>query len=328
MKSLRVLNKNNRYLAKKVGIEIESNSEMMRELSNALPMLAGGNAESTRIYECQTVASNVQNPLEVVLLGEVTRRCLPNYVEGSGDSASGSAHCHISGIPTELSIDQLEVLMFALMPFMSMTFCRDKYSKYTYRAGVVGEGSRYSRFLSVSNGHRGAADYTERNTWVKDQTDRWGKYSLEFRANENSPLWLYFITSILNNSDIVNKMTAMLDSSLYAKATEVAKGNRTGSWINTYDKLSKAAYKYVRPRLLADIPNIVKAIPEDTREFMTHILTAYLNQDEETYDRLVNKIINAAPSIAKLFEKIDSVYSEHSNYFDVVTADIENKGKK
>jgi hypothetical protein len=316
MKTHNELNRTNRYLPKQVGVEVESYNTLMRNLKDKLPIFVSGNSESNRIYECQTSAINVQNPIDVLLLGEIVRRCIPNYTQGGSDTASCSAHCHASGIPTELSVDQLEVLMFGLMPFMSMTWCRSKYAKYTFRSSITGGGSCYARFLSVTKAHRYANNYVERNTWVKDQTHRWGNHSFEFRANENSPLWVYFITSILSNSEIVNKLTKMLESDAYNKVCD--KVNTGQHDLTIFSKLIASITRYMIPRLLADMDNIVQALPEDTREVMREVLVAYLNEDEETYDKIVNNIVTADEELAETFRIIDKEVAENATQFNVV----------
>ena len=80
------VNKNNRYLPKSVGAEVESCRPMIEELARSLKrFFPTGNSESTRIYELQTVPMNTSNPVDILLLGEVTRRCIPNYLQGGSD---------------------------------------------------------------------------------------------------------------------------------------------------------------------------------------------------------------------------------------------------
>ena len=311
----RNVNKNNRYLPKSIGVEIESCGPLMEKLGESLKhFFPTGNTESSKIYECQTVPVNTDEPLEVVLLGETVRRCIPNYVVGGGDPASASAHCHIVGLNYKLEIEHTEALMVGLMPFLSLSWNRKKFDEYTFRAGVVGQGSRYSRFMTEKL-YGGELPYTGRSTWVRDQAERHRVPATEVRANENSPLWVYFITPILNNQGMVDKLVAMANSK---ESMSIYEQVKDGTTFDVYSDFIKDTKALIIPFLLEELGGILENFKEEEREFMERLLRAYLVEDEEDYDYLVNGLIAANKDITRFFNKIDKEVNRHKEKFNVI----------
>ena len=118
---MKKVNRYNRYLPESVGVEVESDLDLMESLKEKMPlMFPTGNRESSAIYECQTAPMYTNSIIDVAMLGEITRRCIPNYRPGRSDTASTSAHTHIVGFNYELEEAHLEALMVGLMPFLSI----------------------------------------------------------------------------------------------------------------------------------------------------------------------------------------------------------------
>lgn len=306
-----------KYLPKSLGIELESYSPLMQELKDLLPSFTGSNSESSRIYECQIKPARTHNFVDVLMHGELVRRCLPNYTEGSGDSASGSAHCHLGGVPLPFTEDDMEILMIGLMPFLSMTYCRSKYRKYTFRAEVMGEGSRYSKFISNSILEHSLGNYGGRGGWIKDQGNRWGGNCYEVRANENTPLWVYFITTILTDSTVVNKLSEI--SKLQStKNTAIGIVERELVGLTSWHDTATLTLEVVRAAVLKNMDNIVKEVDEIQRVLAKEVLTAYINEDEVKYDKIIAGVIGATDDVADYFSIVDKTTSKYSDEFNVV----------
>ncbi len=316
----KTVNKMNRYLPKSVGVEVESYASVMRNLQDKLSKLfVGGNTESIRIYECQTAPVFTNKPIDVLMLGEVVRRCIPNYTRGGSDVASTSAHCHAVDFLYELEEEHVEALMVGLMPFMSISWNRSKHAEYHYRANVTGTGSSaaaYARFYTRELNSGEIYNYTERTTWIKNQTTRHRKPSVEFRANENSPIWVYFINPILTNQIVVDNLIEFTKTEEFKKLNNKTRQNK-GS-LNMFSDFIESIRAYIVPILLDKMPDIVVNMPKDEQEFMSQVLIAYLNEDEEEYDNLVNGIINASKELAKTFSIINTEVVAAQKEFDVI----------
>ena len=316
----RIVNKNNRYLPVSIGVEVESCRPMMEELGRTLhKFLPSGNAESSRIFECQTVPVNTSNPLEVVLLGEVVRRCIPNYVKGGNDGASASAHCHLVGFNYGMEVEHIEALMIGLMPFLSLAWNRNCYPKYTFRAVVTGQGSGYSRFTTAKLAGIGHQDYSDRGTWLRNQSTRHKKPSEEIRTNENSPLWVYFITPMLNNQGIIDKLDTICNGDTMATAYNKVKSRDADFHI--FNDVIEEIKGIIIPFLIDSIPDIVKNFKESEVEYMTAILNTYLVEDEDEYNKLVNGLIDGDKGLKKFFKVIATEQEKVSNTFNVIEKD-------
>lgn len=298
--------KYNRYLPKSVGVEVESSSEFMKYMEHMYPkMFPSGNSESNAIYECQTSPVYTDNPLDVLLLGEVTRRCIPEYVVGGSDIASASAHCHLVNLAYRMEHDHIEALMIGLMPFLSLSWNRKRAHKYYFRASVTGTGgaSKYARFY-YSNCGAEIYGYEERRTWLKDQTCRHDAPSVEIRANENSILWVYFITSLLTSEDMIEKLTEILEGKHLSSITSKVMDSY-GS-LDIYSDLCIEIRDLVVPFLLGNMAGILEQMPETTREFMEEVLVAYLTEDEDEYNALFQTLLDSDAGIAAMFDGIDA----------------------
>lgn len=312
------VNKTNRYLAKSVGVEIESDNDMMRTLSSGIKsVFMGGNSESGRIYECQTVPMDLDDVVNVTLLGEVVRRCIPNYVVGIRDKASASAHCHVVGFNTDLEESHIEALMVGLMPFLSLGWMRPQFEEYSFRASVTGSGdcSSYARFVDKRI-DVDTSRYGGRYTWLRDQTHRHGSPSGEIRSNENTPLWAYFINPILTNEDLVEKLRAMSITDNYKKNAEKIR-TRKGNLFILHDFIEEVK-QLIIPFLMDSLDTIVENIKEDQRDFGTAILTAYLEENMKEYDKLVSGIILGDKEVVQTFKLIDKAYETNKENFCVI----------
>ena len=311
------VNKNNRYLPKSVGIEVESCSELMNSLKNKLgQFFPTGNSESSKIYECQTVPLQTENPLDVLLLGEVVRRCIPNYVVGGSDPASASAHCHIVGFNYALEIEHTEALMIGLMPFLSLTWNKEKFEGYAFRASVVGSGPGYSKFYSAALCGEPYVGYGGRATWLREQGTRHGSPSVEIRANENSPLWLYFITPLLTNEDMVQTLIKISTGRNSKEAYDLSK--RSGNDLTMYTELIEEIKQVIVPFLVKAIPSILENFEKDEQEFMREVLEAYLTEDEEKYNLLVDTLISGDEELSEFFKLINTEYEKEQSKFMVL----------
>ncbi len=311
------VNKNNRYLPNSVGIEVESCSDLMLSLKDELvQFFPSGNSESDKIYECQTVPVNTENPLDVLLLGEVVRRCIPNYVKGGSDSASASAHCHVVGFNYPLEFSHIEALMIGLMPFLSLTWNKENFEGYTFRASVIGSGPGYSKF---SNKHLEDGEYigyNDRSFWLRKQDNRHNSPSVEIRSNENSPLWLYFITPLLTNEAMVTKLLEISINDTSQNAYNASK-ERGGSY-TMYTELIEEIKLVIIPFLVNAIPTILENFEEKEREFMGKVLEAYLIEDEKKYDSLVTTLISGDDELVEFFKLIDTEYKKEEEKFNVL----------
>ncbi len=314
------VNKNNRYLAKSIGVEVESCRPMMEGIANSLArFFPSGNSESDKIYELQTVPIMTNKPLDVLLLGEITRRCIPNFVVGGGDIASASAHCHAVGFPYVLEEEHVEALMVGLMPFLSISWCRNDLNKYFFRASVTGTGgsSRYARFLNKELAPEGYYNYAERRTWIKNQTSRHLAPSAEIRANENSPLWIYFITPMLTNQAMVDKLRELGASAEFKKIHKKVYTEANGS-LGIYNNFIIKVVDIIVPFLLERLPEIVSTMPKNQQGFMTEVLTAYLLENEKEYDTLVNTLISGDEEVEQFFKVLETSTSKHISTFNVL----------
>ena len=309
----------NRYLPDSVGVEVESSYYMMTALQAKLArFFPSGNSESSKIYELQTTPIQTKDPLDVVLLGEVVRRCIPNYVVGGSDNASASAHCHVVGFNYIPETEHIEALMIGLMPFLSMSWNRNNFEGYTFRASIVGMGSGYSKFTNASL--RGSSlIYSDRAFWVRNQTIRHSKPAIEIRANENSPLWLYFITPLLNDQNMVDKLRAISVSEL---SKELYKGNRGKSFkvegLAMYTELIEQTLSIITPFLLDAIPTIVENFKDNEKDFMTKVLIAYLTEDQKTYNTLVDGLIAGDDELTEFFKIINKEFKSAESTFNVL----------
>jgi len=321
MTMIRNIDKNSEYLPKTIGVEVEAQYNMMDTLRTKLPrMFTSGTRESSAIYECRTAVSNTSNFLDVLLLGEVVRRCLPNYVVGGYDKASGSAHCHAVGFESVLSYEQVEILMIGLMPFMSISYNRNKYDESYYRDALVGiSGHGFSTFIT-RQAKRNFDGYEERGTWIKDQTDRHGSNAVEFRANENSPLWMYLITPILQNAEICKELLAIAESKEFL-ATIHKTYDGDGS-LDMYSEFCDKSLEITIPYLVSKLDDIVKVVRDDQQEYMKAVMLAYLTQDEDEYNRLVNELIEASEETSNMFKAINEKYEEQKDYFHVLKENV------
>ncbi len=312
------ITKNNRYLPKSVGVEVESCSELMVNLGTKLKQFfPTGNSESNKIYECQTVPLQTRDPLNVLLLGEVVRRCIPNYVQGGSDSASASAHCHVVGFNYPFEYAHIEALMIGLMPFLSLGWNRENFADYTFRASVVGSGPGYSKFCNASL-IKDSVSYDGRNTWVRLQDFRHNSPALEVRANENSPLWLYFITPLLTNESMVDDLLALSIGDTSVKAYRESTSTSSRNSFELYTPLIEEIKQLVIPFLLKAIPSVLKNFKEHEREFMGEVLEAYLIEDEDKYNELVNTLISGDEELSEFFKLIDTEYKKEQTKFNVI----------
>ena len=315
---MRKIDKNNRYLPLSVGIEVESESNMMQGLRGSLKQFfPSGNSESRNIFECQTVPMDTKNPIDILLLGEVTRRCIPNYTEGGSDIASCSAHSHVVGFPYELEEDHIEALMVGLMPFLSISWNRAYTKRYYFRASVSGANRSvgYSGFLSKGV-HSNFEDYGSRLTWMRNLTDRYQKPSAEIRANENSPLWVYFITPLLTDQNMVDKLQSMCKSpKMRGLYKEIVVGRGA---LDHYSDFIEEVTAITIPFLLDNLGQVLTNVPKAQRDFMEEIFTAYLTEDEATYDNLVTGLIAADEEMGKFFALIDDAYLANKSKFNII----------
>ncbi len=308
-----------RYLPRSIGVEVESYSSLMLALQRKLSIFPSGNRESSRIHECQTEPINTCNPIDVVLLGEVVRRCMPNYCAGAYDSASTSAHVHTVNYPVKLDDDDISIIMFGLMPFLSISWNRNNFDKYCFRASIThpSDGNAYARFVIPGvAGEMSYLSYDGRYTWVRNMDSRYSCPSIEIRSNENSPLWVYFITAMLENNELRPKLRLLKESEEFINIALTVK-NKRGS-LDIFDGLIKTIKDFMIPILVNEVPNIVSTFNEEDREFMSEVLTAYLLEDELKYDSLVQEIIDADEGIAEFFNIINIEYTKCKNEFKVI----------
>ena len=255
---------------------------------------------------------------DVALLGEITRRCIPNYVKGAYDTASTSAHTHIVGFTHTLEEEHIEALMVGLMPFLSLGWMRPKYAKYTFRDNVTGTTSgvtRYSRFATVAL-DPGISNYKSRYTWLKDQNSKHRVPSVEIRSNENSGLWVYLINPILTNQSTIDTLRDMINTTQFKGILDTVRGNRGNLAI--FHNFIEMIKEFIVPVLLAELPNILLGLPEDQREFTQEILTAYLKEDVKKYDTLINSIIKADDEVTYMFKVLDTEVAKGKSKFNVI----------
>lgn len=300
-------------------MEIESQRTMMEALRSPLRgLLPSGNTESNNIYECQTAPMMTDSIVDVALLGEVVRRCIPNYVVGGYDIASASAHCHVVGFQTELEENQIEALMVGLMPFLSLSWLRPKFAKYVFRASVSGTGncSRYARFTVRAIDSDVDSRYGTRYGWVRNQSDRHRSPAIEVRSNENSPLWLYFINPILTNQGLVDVLRAMVLTPEYRELATMIRSNDAS--LDILHEFIGEVKAIMIPFLLNSLDAICGVITEPQREFGRAILTAYLTEDYEAYSMLINGLIDSDAGVTETFKIINGEYEKNKDKFNVI----------
>jgi len=302
-----VINQWNKYTPESIGVEIESISPVMKKAKN-LPFVIGGNSESYKIYEVQTSPVIVENFTDVLLLGETVRRFLWTHTQGGNDTASGSAHTHIVGQFTPLTVDDLKVLQLGLMPFMSISWCKP-FDKYRFRATVEGRGSNYGKFcphgMDYADSH-----FTSRNTWFKDHNGRHGSISYEIRANENSPLWVYFISALMR-PEIAMKLLKIHESATFRKTKDSVASGTYGS----YHKTILMVIKQIIPYLKENIDNIVEHNVREDKDLAKEVLLAYLDEHTKAYDKCIAKVLNSDVGISNLFEDIDNMLKDQKRKF-------------
>ena len=292
---------------KSVGVEIETQRQIAENLkggsdSSNTPISYRGidsfsmcsfdsHTESSTILEINTVPAHLSNPQNVMLIGELVRIFNPFQFKGQSDNCSGSCHCHVNiggndgenGARKKSLIYWSKPVQAAMLPFMTIGYMKHG-KRYDFRAK-----RQYLTDNTVTNYSRGTGMML--NFGVS-----YAEYGLEYRANENSPLWVYLLAPVIALIESQPELAKALTDDLGIPPEKVCDRHHASSnrhvWMENA-KYMEEALDIIRPVLLDNIELITSQVSgKDNKEFLKLVITAYLNEDFEFYDEILRNLLS------------------------------------